>query len=72
MSSRLARMTRFCVQFFIVILQALLTVWVMYAPLVWIVRDGLGPDGHDSGWPLALVKFSAQWGLPALLLAAPL
>jgi hypothetical protein len=72
MSSRLARMTRFCVQFFIVILQALLTVWVMCAPLVWIVRDGLGPDSHDSGWPLALVKFSAQWGLPALLLAAPL
>jgi hypothetical protein len=72
MSSRLAWMTRFCVQFFIVILQALLTVWVMCAPLVWIVRDGLGSDSHDSGWPLALVKVSAQWGLPALLLAAPL
>jgi hypothetical protein len=55
-----------------VTLQALLVVWVMCAPLVWIVRDGLGPDSHESGWSLALIKFSAQWGVPALVLAAPL
>ena len=72
MSPRLAWVVRFCVQFFIVILQALLVVWVMCAPLVWIVRDGLGPDSHESGWSLALIKFSSQWGIPALVLAAPL
>jgi hypothetical protein len=63
---------RFCCRFLIVFLQALLFVWVACAPLVWILRDGLGPDSHESGWGLGLLKFAMQWGIPALALAVPL
>jgi hypothetical protein len=44
----------------------------MCAPLVWIVRDGLGPDSHETGWALSIVKFTVQWGVPALAIALPL
>ena len=44
----------------------------MCAPLVWILRDGLGPDSQESGWGLGLIKFAVQWCIPALVLAVPL
>jgi hypothetical protein len=55
-----------------VLLQAGLFVWVLCAPLVWILRDGLGPNSHESGWGLSLWKFGVGWGVPALVLALPL
>jgi hypothetical protein len=72
MSRALAAVTRFGVVALIVLFQAALFVWMTCAPLVWIVRDGLGPDSHDSVWPWSVVKFAAQWGVPALVLAVPL
>jgi hypothetical protein len=63
---------RICVQLLITLLQAGLFVWAACAPLVWILRDGLGPDSHDSGWGLAALKFTVGWGVPALVLALPL
>jgi hypothetical protein len=65
-------MVRICLQLLIVLLQAALLVWVACAPLVWILRDGLGPDSHHSGWALSLFKFAVGWGVPALALAVPL
>ena len=47
-------------------------IWAACAPLVWILRDGLGPDSHDSGWALSVFKFAVAWGVPALALAVPL
>jgi hypothetical protein len=41
-------------------------------PLVRIVRDGLGPDSHDSGWIAGAFMFAGMWGIPALALAGPL
>jgi hypothetical protein len=63
---------RFCLQLLTALLQGGLLVWVGCAPLVWIMRDGLGPDSHESGWGLALLKFAVGWGVPALALAVPL
>jgi hypothetical protein len=62
----------FCLQFLMTLLQAGLVVWVFCAPLVWILRDGLGPDSHDSGWGMSLCKFAVGWGIPALVLVVPL
>lgn len=72
MTLRTVSIMRFFVQSLVVILQAMLTVWVFCAPIVWITRDGLGPDSHESGWILGAVKFAAQWSVPALVLAVPL
>ncbi len=72
MSRGLAAVTRFGVAALIVLFQAVLFLWIVCAPLVWILRDGLGPDSHDSVWPWSVVKFAAQWGVPALVLAVPL
>jgi hypothetical protein len=63
---------RFTLQILMVILQAGLTVWVMCAPIVWIVRDGLGPDSRETGWGLGILKFAVEWSVPALVLALPL
>jgi hypothetical protein len=54
------------------ILLGLLLAWTAAAPLVWIVRDGLGPDMVESGWTVGTLKFLTAWGLPALALAIPL
>lgn len=69
---RLASVPRVLLNVLIVCLQGALITWVMAAPIIWIVRDGLGPDAHETSWGLAIVKFSVQWGLPALALALPL
>jgi hypothetical protein len=55
----------------VAILGALVT-WVLCAPLVWILRDGLGPDSVESGWTIAAYRFTVMWGGPALALAVPL
>jgi hypothetical protein len=72
MSIRITSIVSLCLQLLIVILQAGLFVWVACAPLVWILRDGLGPDSHESGWGLGLLKFAVGWGIPALALILPL
>ncbi len=66
------RLARFFLQFLIVVLQAGLLVWATCAPLVWILRDGLGPDSPETGWAWAVFKFAVQWTVPALALAVPL
>jgi hypothetical protein len=66
------RLVRVVVQILITALQAILWFWVACAPLVWILRDGLGPDMVESGWAWSIVKFLAQWGFPALVVAASL
>jgi hypothetical protein len=71
MAIRWSGVVRFCIQCLTILLQAPLFVWVACAPLVWITRDGLGPDSHESGWGLGLLKFAMQWGIPALALALP-
>ena len=47
----------------------MLLVWVVTAPLIWILRDGLGPDMVESGWTPGTFKFLAGWGVPDLVLA---
>lgn len=69
---RLAGLMKTCRQTLKGILLGALASWVAAAPLVWILRDGLGPDQIDSGWPWSVFKFLGGWGLPALVLAAPL
>jgi hypothetical protein len=69
---RLASVPRFLLSVLIVCLQGALIIWVMAAPIIWLVRDGLGPDSHETSWGPAIVKFSVQWGVPALALALPL
>jgi hypothetical protein len=72
MAFRLASVGRFFLLFVITILQAGLLTWAVCAPVVWIVRDGLGPDSEETGWTMAVCKFAGMWGLPALTLAVPL
>lgn len=69
MSQRMLRLCREIVQ---ALFSAALVVWICAAPLVWILQDGLGPDMVESGWVQAIFKFLVGWGIPALLLAAPL
>jgi hypothetical protein len=64
--------SRFCLGLLMALMQGALITWAFCAPIVWIVRDGLGPDSQESGWGLGLLKFAAQWGIPALVLAVPL
>ncbi len=72
MSARSVAVLRFCLGLVKTILQAGLIVWAACAPLVWIVRDGLGPDSRESGGAWAVFKFVVQWGIPALVLAVPI
>jgi hypothetical protein len=72
MSMRFRSVVRFCLQLLIALLQGGLFVWAACAPLVWILRDGLGSDSHESGWALSLFKFAVGWSVPGLALAAPL
>ncbi len=55
-----------------VALAAALLTWVAAAPLVWILRDGLGPGMVESAGARAALKFLVGWGAPALALAVPL
>lgn len=49
-----------------------LVVWAACAPIVWILRDGLGPDMVESdGWA-SFWRFLAMWGLPGLVFIVPL
>ena len=63
---------RFVLQLLTGLLQGCLLAWAGCAPIVWIVRDGLGPDGQESVWILGLWKTAVIWGVPALVLAVPL
>jgi hypothetical protein len=72
MSTRSISVVRFFLRFLMVLLQAGLIVWAACAPLVWILRDGLGPDSHETGWARAVFKFAVQWSVPGLALAVPL
>ena len=69
---RQAGLMKMCRQILKGILLGALASWVAAAPLVWILRDGLGPDQVDSEFPWAVVKFLGGWGIPAVILAAPL
>ena len=68
---RFSGVLRFICQLLMAILLGTLVAWASAAPIVWIVRDGLGPDGVDSGWAWSVVKFLVLWGVPALILAVP-
>jgi len=63
---------RFGLRILMGLLQGCLLAWAGCAPIVWIVRDGLGPDSQESGWVLGLWKTAVVWGVPALALAVPL
>jgi hypothetical protein len=68
---RLAGVLRFGVMILRVILLAGLVLWVLASPLVWILRDGLGPGMVESRGAHAAFKFAVGWGVPALALALP-
>jgi hypothetical protein len=55
-----------------ILFSAILFTWLMMSPLVWILRDGLGPDMVATTGTHAATKFAVQWGTPALVLAVPL
>jgi hypothetical protein len=54
------------------LLGAALAVWTMTAPILWILRDGLGPEMVESTGEHAASKFLLGWGIPALLMAVSL
>ena len=72
MALRASDVGRYLIQFLIVVLQAALIVWALCLPLVWLLRDGLGPDSIETAGVSAVWKCSVQWGVPALVLAVPL
>lgn len=69
---RLVGALRVCRQILKVILLGALMAWAATAPLIWILRDGLGPDQVDSGWARSVYKFLVAWGVPALVIVVPL
>jgi hypothetical protein len=56
MMIRWISVARIFLQILIVLLQAVLINWAMCAPRVWILRDGLGPDMVETGWPMSVLK----------------
>src|SRR5262245_65904415 len=72
MTTRLGRVARVCCIALKVVLSAALAAWVTAAPLVWVFRDGLGPDMVETAGVRAVLKFLVGWGVPAVPLAAPL
>jgi hypothetical protein len=72
MTIRWISVVRVFLQVLIVLFQAVLFVWAMCVPLVWILRDGLGPDMVETVWPMSVLKTLVIWGVPALVLAVPL
>jgi hypothetical protein len=69
---KLADVLRICRKILIVILLGALVTWAAAAPIVWIVRDGLGPGMVETAWPRSVYKFLVLWGVPALVLTVPL
>jgi len=69
---RFAAVVRVCCLIGKIVLLAVFVNWVAAAPLVWIVRDGLGPDTIDTVGIKAVFKFLVQWGVPALIITLPL
>jgi hypothetical protein len=53
-----------------IVLVAALISWVAMAPLVWVLRDGLAAGMVETTGLRAVLKFSAGWGIPALVLTA--
>jgi hypothetical protein len=47
----------------------LLVMWVLVSTLIWILRDGLGPDMVETAGMQAVVKFLGVWGIPAAVMA---
>lgn len=72
MTKRWAGVLRFGRMVLRQILLGLLLAWASAAPIVWILRDGLGPDSVETGWIEGGVKFLVLWGLPALVVVVPL
>ena len=72
MPSRFNTALRVLLRLLIAALQAGLMVWAACLPLVWVLRDGLGPDATESGGAEAVFKVAIGWGVPALALALPL
>lgn len=72
MTKRWAGVLRFGRMMLRQVLLGLLLAWAAAAPLVWILRDGLGPDSVETGWIEGAFKFLVAWGVPALALAVPL
>ena len=72
MAIRLRSLARVCCLIGKIILLALLVCWAAAAPLVWILREGLGPGMVESVGMQAAYKFLVGWGLPALVLVVPL
>jgi hypothetical protein len=66
------RVARFIPQLLIALIQGVLVAWACCLPIVWIVRDGLGPDSHETGWAMGILKTLTIWGIPALAFAVPL
>jgi hypothetical protein len=64
--------TRTCCVILKSLLVAGLVAWTASAPLVWVVRDGLGPKSADSVGTQAAYKFAVGWGVPAFAVAMPL
>ena len=71
MTTRTIRNIRFCIVLLRVSLMLCLGMWVLLAPLMWYLRDGLGPDSVTV-WPRSAAKFVMGWGGPAVVLAVPL
>ncbi len=55
-----------------ILLLAALVNWVAAAPLVWILRDGLGPGMIESAGTNAVLRVLVLWGVPASIITAPL
>ena len=70
--SHLGTALTICRRVLMVVLLAGLLTWVAAAPLVWILRDGLGPDMVESGGVRSVLKFLVQWSVPAAVFAVPL
>lgn len=72
MSTRTSQILWFGRQVLIVILFSVLLTWIAAAPVVWIVRDGLGPGMVETSGLQSLLKFAGLWGIPFAVLAIPL
>ena len=69
---RFTGVLRMCRHVSMVILPGALVAWCAAAPLVWILRDGLGPEMVESSGAMSAYKFLVGWGVPAVVLTVPL
>lgn len=63
---------RICISVLQAILLGLLLSWVLCAPLVWMLRDGLGPGAVETTGFASIFKSLGMWSVPALILVVPL